>query len=175
MGMTSATGGLLTALGLIVVLAGLDLLSALFAKEWSVHKSWWLLAAGLLCTIVIYVVFALGLKVVEMSTLAFGWIIVVESGIVIAERVRYGQSLPVGKWFAIAGLMILQGYLLLGPSSADASTSTGPSWSMVKTLAPPEAGSAAAIEAASDASHSMPIVGPLPDSHAAHAPASRAC
>ena len=64
----------------------------------------------------LFTVFALGLRYAELSTVTFGWIIGVQAGVMIIERVRYGVELPTGKWVAIVLIIGLQAYLILGPA-----------------------------------------------------------
>jgi hypothetical protein len=101
---------------LMVILAGLDLLGTLLAKEWTSGRSPWTFAAGAVAFMLLFTVFALGLRYAELSTVTFGWIIGVQAGVMIIERVRYGVELPTGTWVAIALIIGLQAYLILGPA-----------------------------------------------------------
>ena len=102
---------------LMVILAGLDLLGTLLAKEWTSARSPWIFAAGAVAFMLLFTVFALGLRYAELSTVTFGWIIGVQAGVMIIERVRYGVELPTGKWVAIVLIIGLQAYLILGPAA----------------------------------------------------------
>jgi hypothetical protein len=110
---------------LMVLLAGLDLLGAMLAKEWTSARSPWVFVAGAVSFVLLFAVFALGLRYAELSTVTFGWIIGVQAGVLIIERVRYGVQLPTGKWVAIVLIIGLQAYLVLAPSvSGDATEQT---------------------------------------------------
>jgi hypothetical protein len=106
----------------VVLLAGLDLVGSVLAKEWAGDGSsrHWFFAAGAAVFLVLFVVYAIGLKYAEMSTVTFGWIVVLQVGVLLVERLRYGVSLPTGKWMAIVLIIVLQAYLVLAPTSPDA-------------------------------------------------------
>src|SRR4051812_25595333 len=99
----------------MVVLAGLDMLGAVFAKEWAErpHPTWFL--AGLFTFGVLFAVYANSLKVAELSVVTFGWVVFLQVGLLVIDRVRYGVELPPGKWVAITLLLALQAYLILAP------------------------------------------------------------
>jgi hypothetical protein len=58
------------------------------------------------------------LRIAEMSTVTFGWIVGLQVAILVIEKLRYGTDLPTGKWVAIVGILCLQAYLVLSPTSA---------------------------------------------------------
>jgi hypothetical protein len=51
-----------------------------------------------------------------LSTVTFGWIITLQVGPLLLERVRYAVVLPSGKWVAIVAILVLQAYLVLAPN-----------------------------------------------------------
>ncbi|MGH2734658.1 MAG: hypothetical protein ACRDKZ_03680 [Actinomycetota bacterium] len=110
------TGSPFVLLSAMVVLAGLDFFGAMFAKEWAERHNHWLLAAGLLTFGALFLVYALSLEVTELSTVTFGWIVCLQIGVLLLERLRYGVGLPAGKWIAIAAILLLQAYLVLAPN-----------------------------------------------------------
>ncbi len=101
---------------LVLVLAGLDIVGAVFAKEWTSGRSTWLFLGGAATFVVLFGVYAVGLRLAEMSTVTFGWIVGLQVGILIVERVRYDVNLPPGKWVAIVAILCLQAYLVLAPA-----------------------------------------------------------
>lgn len=105
-----------TLIALVVVLAGLDLVGALLAKEWTSGRSPWMFAGGALVFLLLFSVYAIGLRFAEMSTVTFGWIVGLQVAVLFLERVRYGVSLPTGKWIAIVAILGLQAYLVLAPN-----------------------------------------------------------
>ena len=104
----------------VLLLAGLDLVGAVLAKEWAGDARPWAFAAGAAVFLLLFAVYAVGLKYAEMSTVTFGWIVVLQVGVLLVERLRYGVSLPTGKWLAIALIVVLQAYLVLAPTQPDA-------------------------------------------------------
>ena len=108
-------------LGAMLALAGLDVVGSVFAKEWAEgrHLGWFF--AGLLCFGVLFTVYATSLKVAELSVVTFGWIVFLQVGLLLYERLRYGVELPPAKWVAIAAILALQAYLILAPNTTDAS------------------------------------------------------
>jgi hypothetical protein len=71
--------------GAMVMLAALDFLGAVLAKEWAEGRNHRLFAAGL-------VAFE------ALSTVTFGWIVTLQVGLLLLERIRYTVELPNGKW-----------------------------------------------------------------------------
>lgn len=106
--------------GAMVALASLDFIGAIFAKEWAERNNVSFYVAGLLAFMLLFVVYAASLKFAELSTVTFGWIVMLQVGIVLVDTQRYGVSLPAGKWAAVGAMLVLQGYLLLGPNGGDA-------------------------------------------------------
>jgi hypothetical protein len=113
----SAAAGtsLLALLGVMVGLAVLDFVGAVLAKEWTLGKGPAWFVGGAVSFLVLFVVYAYGLKIAELSTVTFGWIVGLQVGILLVERLRYGVTLPSGKWAAIVAILALQAYLVLGP------------------------------------------------------------
>lgn len=103
-------------LGAMVALAGLDFTGAVFAKAWVEDRqiTWFL--AGLFAFGVLFVVYANSLRFAELSIVTFGWIVFLQVGLLVYERVRYDVALPPAKWAAIAVIMLLQAYLILAPN-----------------------------------------------------------
>ena len=113
----------LISLAAMIALAGLDMLGALLAKEWAErqHGAWFL--AGLLTFGVLFAVYAASLRVAELSVVTFGWIVILQVGLLLFDRFRYGVALPPAKWLAIALILALQAYLVLAPNGhADAAS-----------------------------------------------------
>lgn len=100
----------------MVLLAGLDLVGAVMAKEWTRGRGAWLFVAGLMSFVVLFVVYAIGLKYAELSTVTFGWIVGLQVSVLVVEAVHYGVRLPNGKWVAMAAILVLQAYLVLAPN-----------------------------------------------------------
>jgi Zn-dependent protease with chaperone function len=105
----------------MVALAALDLLGAFAAKEWAEHRSPVPMLVGLAAFGVLFWVYASSLQYAELALVTMGWIVVLQVGLVVLDRVRYGVELPPGKWVAVVVLLAAQSYLLLAPSAAPSS------------------------------------------------------
>jgi hypothetical protein len=106
----------------MLALAALDLLGAFAAKEWAEHRSAVSMVLGLAAFVVLFWVYASSLQYAELAVVTMGWIVMLQVGLVVMDRMRYGVELPAGKWVAVVVLLAAQAYLLLAPSS----TSTPP-------------------------------------------------
>lgn len=105
-------------IAVVVVLGGLDLVGSVLAKQWTGGGGAWWFVAGAMSFLLLFGVYALSLRYAELSTVSFGWVITLQVGILLVERLHYGVELPSGKWVAIAAIMLLQAYLILGPSAS---------------------------------------------------------
>jgi hypothetical protein len=104
----------------MVCLAGLDIVGALFAKEWAEHGGIRALVLGAGTFLVLFWVYASSLKYAELSLVTMGWVVMLQVGLVLVDTWRYGVSLPPGKWVAIGVVLVAQAYLVLGPSVSQA-------------------------------------------------------
>ena len=91
---------------------------AVAVPTWAEGRSHWLFAAGLLAFGALFTVYAISLKVAELSTVTFGWIVSLHVGLLLLERIRYAVELPNGKWAAIVAILLLQAYLVLAPNGS---------------------------------------------------------
>ena len=104
----------LAIIGFMLLLAGLDFTGTLLAKEWTVHREPWQLAGGAVTFLALFVALLCGLRYAEMSMLTLGWIVALQLALIMVDRSRYGTHLSIGGWMAVAAILVLQGYLLLG-------------------------------------------------------------
>ena len=100
----------------MVALAGLDVLGSVLAKEWAERQRGVWFLAGLATFGVLFAVYAASLRVAELSAVTFGWIVLLQVGVLLLDRFRYGVALPPAKWLAIAVILALQPYLVLAPT-----------------------------------------------------------
>ena len=105
-----------TSFAAMLGLAGLDLLGALLAKEWTErhHAAWFL--AGLVAFGFLFALYAASLRVAELSVVTLGWIVFLQVGLVLVDQFRYGVDLPPAKWAAVVLILLLQAYLVLAPN-----------------------------------------------------------
>src|SRR5262245_48462679 len=104
--------------GFMVLLAGFDLTGTMLAKEWTVHRALWQLIGGGAAFVALFLVLVWGLRYAEMSLLTLGWIVVLQLAVLMVDRSRYGTQLSIGGWLAVTGILVLQGYLLLGGATS---------------------------------------------------------
>lgn len=109
----------------MVCLAGLDLAGALFAKEWAENGSVRALVLGAGVFLVLFWVYASSLRYAELALVTMGWVVMLQVGLVLIDRWRYGVELPTGKWIAIGVVLVAQAYLVLAPSASQATTAAG--------------------------------------------------
>ena len=109
----------------MVCLAGLDLVGALFAKEWAENGSIRALVLGAGAFLVLFWVYASSLRYAELALVTMGWVVMLQVGLVLIDRWRYGVELPTGKWVAIGIVLVAQAYLVLAPAAEQASAAAG--------------------------------------------------
>jgi len=140
----------------MALLAVLDLAGAVAAKEAVERRSPAMAALGVLLFVLLFWVFASSLQVSELAPVTFGWVVILQVGVVLLDRFKYGVTLPTGKWVAIAILLVAQAYLLLGP-----------------TKEAPAAPAAAARSAAAGSPATLSPAGPSSDAPVARIPQQR--
>lgn len=67
--------------------------------------------------VVLFWVYASSLRYAELALVTMGWVVMLQVGLVLIDRWRYGVELPTGKWVAIAVVLVAQAYLVLAPSA----------------------------------------------------------
>ena len=67
--------------------------------------------------LVLFWVYASSLRYAELALVTMGWIVMLQVGLVLVDRWRYGVELPTGKWVAIGIVLVAQAYLVLAPSA----------------------------------------------------------
>ena len=102
----------------MAVLAGLDLLGAIAAKEWAERQSLAAIAFGSIASVALFWFYASSLQYAELAVVTMGWIVLLQVGIVIVDRVHFGTVLGPDKIGALIIILVAQGYLVLAPSSS---------------------------------------------------------
>ena len=100
----------------MVVLAVVDLASAVAAKEAVTRRSLPMAAVGLALYVVLFWVYSSSLRYAELGPVTLGWVVVLQVGVLLLDRFRYGVELTRGQWVAVAVLIAAQAYLLLAPA-----------------------------------------------------------
>ena len=101
------------AVGTIVVLAGLDLCGAYLAKEFSIRPRWMVYAGGLVAFGLLFVIYAKSLRVTELWIVTFGWVGLLEVGVLVIDRLQFGTTIPRHKLVLAAVIVSLQVVLML--------------------------------------------------------------
>jgi hypothetical protein len=99
----------------MVALATIDLLGAVAAKEWVLQRQPSAPVLGLAAFVVLFWVYASALQYAELALVTLGWIVALQVGVLLVDRVRYGVTLPVDRWVAIVVILAAEAYLLLVP------------------------------------------------------------
>jgi hypothetical protein len=102
----------------MIVLAGLDLVGAVAAKEAVLRRSPLFAAVGAVLFLLLFWVYASSLQYAELAPVTFGWIVVLQLGLLLIDKYRYDVGVPVGKWIAVVVIVAAQAYLLCGPAGA---------------------------------------------------------
>jgi hypothetical protein len=104
----------------MAALAALDLFGAFAAKEWAENKNTAALGVGALSFLVLFWVYASSLQYAELAVVTMGWIVLLQVGILVIDRIAFDSSLPAGKLAAVVIILAAQGYLVLAPSGPTA-------------------------------------------------------
>jgi hypothetical protein len=112
------------ALVAMVLLAVVDLVGAYATKEAVVRRSPMWALTGVVLFVLLFYVYASSLQYAELTLVTLGWIVLLQVGVVLLDRFRYGQVFGPDKWAAIVIILAAQTYLLLAPTSAPGATAT---------------------------------------------------
>ena len=104
----------------MVLLAVVDLVSAYVTKEAVVRRSLPWAVAGVALFVLLFYVYASSLQYAELALVTIGWIVLLQVGVVLLDRFRYGQVFGPDKWVAIILILLAQTYLLVAPTSGAA-------------------------------------------------------
>lgn len=102
----------------MALLAALDLAGAFAAKEAVERRSPAIGALGALLFLLLFWVYASSLQYADLAPVTFGWIVLLQVGVVLLDRFRYGAQLSHGAWVAVALILAAQAYLLFAPGPA---------------------------------------------------------
>lgn len=102
--------------GSMLLLAGLDLVGSYCAMRYlqTGHQAWW--SAGAVSFVVLFTVYSASMRWVELGTVTLGWIVFLQIGVLVMDRVSNGTVVPPGKWIAMAAILGLMTYMLLAPN-----------------------------------------------------------
>ncbi len=107
----------LLALAAMLVLAGLDLLGALLARHWSeTHGGAGrvvFFAGGVATFVLLFAVYAKSLQFAELVPVTFGWIAILQVGLLVIAAVGNSRQVSGTQWAAALAIVALEGFLLL--------------------------------------------------------------
>jgi hypothetical protein len=106
----------------MVVLAVVDLGAAYATKEAVVRRSPSWAAGGAVLFVLLFYIYASSLQYAELALVTLGWVVVLQVGVLLLDRFRYGQTLSADKWVAVVVILAAQGYLLMPSPGRSAST-----------------------------------------------------
>jgi hypothetical protein len=110
----------------MLLLAVLDLGGAYAAKEAVNRRSWPLAAMGVALFVLLFWVYCSSLQYADLAPVTLGWVVLLQVGVLVLDRYRYGAELPTGKWVAVVIVLAAQAYLLVGPSGSPSAPAVTP-------------------------------------------------
>jgi len=99
-----------------LLLAALDMGGAIAAKRWATTGSTVWFVGGVVVFAVLFWTYGSALQYAELSIVTMGWIVMLQVGLLLVDRVQNAVTLSSGQWLAVAGILVLQGYLVLVPA-----------------------------------------------------------
>lgn len=103
----------------VVALAGLDLAGAYLAKEFSVRPRWVVMVGGLLAFGLLFIVYVKSLAITDLWVVTFGWVVLLEVGVLVLDRLRFDTHIPPHK-LALATMIVLLQVALMLPTATSA-------------------------------------------------------
>lgn len=110
----------------MIVLAAVDLTASWATKEAVLRRSVPWAALGVILFVLLFYVYASSLQYAELALVTLGWVVVLQVGVLLLDRYRYGQTFGPDKWAAVAVIIAAQAYLLVASSPAEAATTSQP-------------------------------------------------
>jgi len=104
----------------MLALAALDLAGAYAAKESVERRSPGFACFGLACFCLLFWVYASSLRYADLAPVTFGWIVLLQIGVLLLDRHRYEAPLPPGAWLAVTVMVAAQAWLFLAPHAVAA-------------------------------------------------------
>lgn len=108
---TTATTDPVRAVAAMVVLAALDLVGALLARQWSDHRSAVSLVGGVVVFGVLFVVYGKSLDYAHLTTITVGWLVMLQLGVMVLDGVAGQGTFTWDRIAAMVTVLGLQAYL----------------------------------------------------------------
>lgn len=94
-------------------LAGLDLTGALLAKELAARPRLWMYALAIAMWVLVFVVYVWSIRYEDLWLITFGWITMLQVGVLLLDRFRFGTEVSGRRWLLAALLIVVQVAILL--------------------------------------------------------------
>jgi len=108
-------------------LAALDLAGACLAKELSARPRVWMYAMAIGIWVLLFVVYVWSMRFDDLWVVTFGWITMLQVGVLLIDRFMFGTDVSGRKWALAAALVVVQiGLLLPEPARHDSVARTDP-------------------------------------------------
>ena len=92
----------------MLALAVLDIVGALLARAWLADRSLLVFIAGITVFGLLFWVYGSSLRYAELATVPFGWVVLLQIGLLLIERVQTGVRLSAGRWTALVLILALR-------------------------------------------------------------------
>jgi hypothetical protein len=102
---------------LVVLLAGIDIVSGVVAKGWAGTHSRWLLIGGCALYLIMFWIYGVTLRFGELSTVTIGWVVLVTVTNMALDRFVYQLHFSTSRWLAAGAAVVLLTYLFASPGS----------------------------------------------------------
>jgi hypothetical protein len=104
-------GRQLSVVGFMLALAALDFVGALVAQDLADRRRMSSLLLGSALSITLFVVYAVALRLADLSIVTMGWIVMLQVAVIAWDVVRRGLQLNPVQWAAITLIIVLQIFL----------------------------------------------------------------
>ena len=101
----------------MATLGALDIIGAALARAWAENRAPAAMIGGVAVFGLLFVVYGKSLDYAELSTVTIGWVVLLQVGVVVLDRLS-GVAIPPGRLAAIAGILALQAYVIASDSPA---------------------------------------------------------
>jgi drug/metabolite transporter (DMT)-like permease len=105
--------------GLMVALAAIDFVGALVAQDFADRRRVCALLVGCGLQIVLFVVYAVALRLATLTIVTLGWIVLLQVAVVATDVARGSLRLGWAQWAAVAVVLIAQCYLVVSTEGQD--------------------------------------------------------
>jgi len=102
------------------VLAALDFVGAVLAKEYAEHHRPLTLLLGAAIFLVLFVVYSRALEYAELSIVTMGWVVLLQVGLFVFDWRRSGVALDARQIVVVIAIIALQCYLIASVDPAPA-------------------------------------------------------